>query len=49
MALDAGQLGTAFCTGGLFTILLLLVWGAYLLLKAGVRWFLRQRGEPPVT
>jgi hypothetical protein len=49
MALDTGQLGTAFCTGGLFAILLLLIWGAYLLLKAGVRWFLRQRGEPPIT
>ena len=40
--LDATELRTAFCTGGMITVVLLLVWGLYLVAKAGVRWFLRQ-------
>jgi hypothetical protein len=39
--LDVAELRTAFCTGGLVTVVLLLLWGLYLLAKAGVRWFLR--------
>jgi hypothetical protein len=39
---DATELRTAFCTGGMITVVLLLVWGLYLVAKAGVRWFLRQ-------
>jgi hypothetical protein len=41
--LDVTELRTAFCTGGLITVLLLLLWGVYLVAKAGVRWFLRQQ------
>lgn len=40
--LDVAELRTGFCTGGLITGMLLLVWGFYLLAKAGVRWFLRR-------
>jgi hypothetical protein len=46
MTLDVAELGNAFCTGGLLTILLLSVWGGYLLIKAGIRWYLRQRSNP---
>ena len=45
--LDTGELRDAFCTGGMLSVLLLLVWGTYLLMKAGVRWILRQGREPP--
>ncbi len=45
--LDVAELRTAFCTGGLVTVLLLLLWGLYLLVKAGVRWVLRQRTRSP--
>jgi hypothetical protein len=46
--LDVSELRTAFCTGGLITVMLLSVWGFYLLAKAGVRWALRQqRTKPP--
>jgi hypothetical protein len=40
--LDAAELRTGFCTGGVITAMLLLLWGFYLLAKAGVRWFLRR-------
>jgi len=43
---NLGQLRDGFCTGGLITLLLLSVWGFYLLAKAGLRWYLRRRGEP---
>jgi hypothetical protein len=46
-ALDTAELREAFCAGGMIPILLLLVWGVYLLMKAGVRWLLRQRQRPP--
>ena len=47
--LDVTELRTAFCTGGLVTVMLLLLWGFYLVAKAGVRWFLRQQrtSRPP--
>lgn len=41
--LDVAELRTAFCTGGLITVVLLLLWGFYLVAKAGVRWFLRHQ------
>ena len=40
---DVAELRTAFCTGGSITVMLLLLWGFYLLAKASVRWFLRQQ------
>ena len=40
---DVQQLRTAFCAGGLMTVVLFSLWGFYLLARAGVRWFLRQR------
>jgi hypothetical protein len=40
---DTDELRAAFCTGGLITVLLFLLWIFYMLVKAGVRWFLRQR------
>jgi hypothetical protein len=46
MSLNLARLRDGFCTGGLITLLLLSVWGFYLLAKAGLRWYLRRRGEP---
>jgi hypothetical protein len=43
---DVGQLRTAFCTGGLVTVLLFLLGCLYLLVKVSVRWFLRKRADP---
>ena len=40
---DVGELRGAFYTGASITVLLFLLWGFYLLAKAGVRWFLRQQ------
>jgi hypothetical protein len=40
--LDVAELRTGFCTGGLIAAMLLLLWGFYLLAKAGARWFLRR-------
>jgi hypothetical protein len=48
IALDSDGLRDAFCAGGLIPVLLLTAWGLYLLVKAGVRWFLRQRTRPPL-
>ena len=42
---DVTGLRLAFWTGGLITVMLLLLWGLYLLVKASVRWFLRQRAR----
>lgn len=37
----------AFCSGGLITVMLFLLWGLYLLAKASVRWYLRSgKGLP---
>lgn len=46
VALNLGQIRDGFCAGGLITVLLLSLWGAYLLAKAGIRWYLRRRSEP---
>jgi hypothetical protein len=46
--LNVGVLRDAFFSGVLITAMLFLLWGLYLLLKASVRWFLRQRTRPPV-
>jgi len=40
-------LRSAFCDGILITVSLFALWGLYLLVKAGVRWFLRQRHTHP--
>ena len=47
--LDVSELRTAFCTGGLITSIALLLWGVYLVAKAGLRWLLRQQrtDRPP--
>ena len=49
VALDTEVLRNAFCTGGLITVMLFLLGGLYVLAKASVRWYLRQRTEllPP--
>jgi hypothetical protein len=46
--LNLRVLRDAFFSGVLITTMLFLLWGLYLLLKASVRWFLRQRTRPPV-
>jgi len=45
-ALDADALRDAFWDGVLITVSLFTLWGLYLLAKASVRWFLRQRTRP---
>jgi hypothetical protein len=42
------ELRDAFCKGGAIAILLLLIWALYLLLKAGVRYYLRRSRDPRV-
>ncbi len=44
---DFGELRSAFCSGGLITLMLLLLWGLYVLAKASLRWYLHQRTGPP--
>ena len=44
---DFSELRSAFCSGGLITLMLLLLWGLYMLAKASIRWYLRQRARPP--
>lgn len=44
-ALRLDQLSDGFCTGGLVSLIALGLWGAYVVAKAGVRWFLRQRSR----
>ena len=46
LALDLGGLREGFCGGVWITTLLFLLWGLYLMAKASVRWFLRQRARP---
>ena len=48
LPLSVGELREAFCTGGGIAVLLLLLWGLYLLLKAVVRYVLRQTRDPRV-
>jgi hypothetical protein len=45
--LDVSELQDAFCAGGTISMVLLGGWGFYLLLKAIVRWYLRERVGPP--
>lgn len=45
IALNLGEIQDSFCAGGLITVLLLSLWGLYLLAKAGLRWFLRRRSQ----
>ncbi len=45
VSLNVGQIRDGFCVGGLIAVLLLSLWGLYLLAKAGLRWFLRQRSQ----
>ncbi|MGD2104559.1 MAG: hypothetical protein PVJ55_05525 [Anaerolineae bacterium] len=46
VAFDVGEIRDGFCVGGLVTVLLLSLWGLYLLAKVGIRWFLRERSQP---
>lgn len=47
---DTGELREAFCAGGIFVALLLVLWGCYLMLKAVIRWYFRhQRRGPPTV
>lgn len=43
--LNVGEIRDGFCVGGLFSVLLLSLWGLYVLVKLGLRWFLRQRSQ----
>ncbi len=45
VSLNIGEVREGFCVGGLFTVLLLSVWGLYVLAKLGLRWYLRQRSQ----
>jgi hypothetical protein len=45
VALDVGRIRDGFCVGGMITVLLLSLWGLYLLAKAVLRWLLRRRSE----
>ena len=45
MSLNVSEIRDGFCVGGLFTVLLLSLWGLYQLVKVGLRWFLRQRSQ----
>jgi hypothetical protein len=49
LTLNTDELGSAFCTGASLSLFLLLLWGCYLLVKATIRWLLRQRRQPPAT
>lgn len=44
--LDTSLLQNAFCTGGLVTVMLFLLWGLYSMAKASVRWYLRGPRAP---
>lgn len=48
VALDVGEIREAFCNGGLITLSLLALWGVYVFSKTLIRWYLRQRTEPPM-
>lgn len=47
LALNTNVLRDAFCTGGLITVMLFLLWGLYAMAKAIIRWYLRLRAGPP--
>jgi hypothetical protein len=44
LELDTSMLQDAFCTGGLITVMLFLLWGLYIMAKASIRWYLRGSG-----
>ena len=44
-SLDVGPVRDGFCAGGMVTVLLLSLWGLYLLAKAVLRWLLRRRSQ----
>ena len=46
-SLNTPVLRDAFCTGGLITAMLFLLWGLYVLAKASIRWYLRDTTRPP--
>jgi hypothetical protein len=46
LELDTAVLQNAFCTGGLITVMLFLLWGLYMMTKASIRWYLRGPGPP---
>ena len=43
-ALDTSMWQDAFCTGGLITVMLFLLWGLYVMAKASIRWYMRGQG-----
>lgn len=44
---NTSVLRDAFCTGGLITAMLFLLWGLYATAKASIRWYLRGGTGPP--
>jgi hypothetical protein len=44
--LDASVLQNAFCTGGLVTVMLFLLWGLYSMAKASIRWYMHGPKPP---
>jgi hypothetical protein len=44
--LDTSLLQNAFCTGGLVTVMLFLLWGLYSMAKASIRWYFRGPRAP---
>jgi hypothetical protein len=46
-SLNTPVLRDAFCTGGLITAMLFLLWGLYVLAKASIRWYMRDTTRPP--
>lgn len=44
--LDTSMWQDAFCTGGLVTVMLFLLWGLYMMAKASIRWYMRGQGPP---
>ncbi|MFN2272842.1 MAG: hypothetical protein ACK2US_18510 [Anaerolineae bacterium] len=45
-AVDTSMWQDAFCTGGLITVMLFLLWGLYMMAKASIRWYMRGPGSP---
>jgi hypothetical protein len=49
VAVNTEGMRSAFCTGGLITLMLFLLLGLYMLTKVSIRWYLRlrARSSPP--
>ena len=47
VAVNTEGMRSAFCTGGLITLMLFLLWGLYMLTKVSIRWYMRLRAGPP--